>query len=111
MFTTAITVKAVEAASTIQAAGVFDWVNEKTDAAAATIQSLLVLAGLIVGLLIAWKGKSVGSVLMAIVVGGLIASLPFLITFFGARAKDETGTAASHVVISVPVDDSHAVQG
>ena len=60
--------------------GVFDWVDEKSSAAQNTIRGLLIVIGLIVAIIIAWRGKTVGSVIMAIVVGGLIASLPALIS-------------------------------
>lgn len=99
MLTTALTTHAVNAAATVQAAGIFDWVDEKTSAAQKTVAGVLILAGLIVGLVIAWRGKSVGSVLMGIVVGGLIAALPFLISFFGDRVQGETTpAAAAHVI-------------
>lgn len=71
-------------------AGLFDWINNKSQAAQNAIQGLLVLVGLIVGLVIAWRGKTVGSVILAVVVGGLIAALPALIQFFGGLSKGET---------------------
>jgi len=86
-----ITTTAIAAASSVSAqGGVLDWVNEKTAATTTAISGILVLVGLIVGLLIAWRGKNVGSVIMGILVGGLIAALPVLINFFSQRAVGET---------------------
>ncbi|WP_104056279.1 MULTISPECIES: hypothetical protein [unclassified Arthrobacter] len=93
MFSTAIataTDKIAAASTSPQAAGVFDWVNEKTAATQTAIQGILVVLGLIVALIIAWRGKNVGSVVMGIIVGGLIAALPMLISFFSERAAGET---------------------
>ena len=80
--------------------GVFDWVDEKSSAAQATIAGLLIVVGLIVALIIAWRGKTVGSVIMGIVVGGLIASLPALISFFGGKTAEETNASAPTQVIT-----------
>lgn len=88
MFTTAIT-HITTAASLPQAGGIFDWVNEKTAATQTAIQGVLIVIGLIVGLIIAWRGKNVGSVVMGILVGGLICALPVLITFFSGAAGNE----------------------
>ncbi|MBG6184736.1 putative membrane protein [Arthrobacter sp. CAN_A214] len=85
------TTTAINAASSLSAqGGVLDWVNDKTAQTTTAIQGILVLVGLIVGMLIAWRGKNVGSVIMGILVGGLIAALPLLITFFSQRAVGET---------------------
>jgi hypothetical protein len=86
-----ITSTAINAASSLSVqSGVLDFVNEKTGQTTTAIQGILVLVGLIVGMLIAWRGKNVGSVIMGILVGGLIAALPILITFFSQRAVGET---------------------
>lgn len=87
---TTATDKTLAAVSSPQAAGVLDWINDKTAQTTTAIQGILVLVGLIVGMLIAWRGKNVGSVIMGILVGGLIAALPLLITFFSQRAVGET---------------------
>lgn len=95
------TTTAINAASAVSAqGGVIDFVNEKTAATTTAIQGILVLVGLIVGMLIAWRGKNVGSVIMGILVGGLIAALPLLISFFSDRAVGETVSmdAASQMV-------------
>ena len=92
---------AINAATSVSAqGGVLDWVNTKTGETTTAIQGILVLVGLIVGMLIAWRGKNVGSVIMGILVGGLIAALPLLITFFSQRAVGETVgmDAASQIV-------------
>lgn len=88
MFTTTI-INITAATSTPQAAGIFDWVNEKTAATQTAIQGVLIVVGLIVGLIIAWRGKSVGGVIMGVLVGGLICALPVLITFFSGAASSE----------------------
>lgn len=96
MFTTAITTatgQLAAASTSVQAAGIFDWVNEKTSATQAAIQGVLVVVGLIVGLIIAWRGKNVGSVIMGVLVGGLIVALPVLITFFSGAASSEVNAA------------------
>lgn len=80
--------------------GVLDWVDEKSSAAQNTIRGLLIVIGLIVAIIIAWRGKTVGSVIMAIVVGGLIASLPALIAFFGGKTAEETNASAPTQVIT-----------
>ncbi len=86
-----ITSTAINAASSLSAqGGVLNWVDDKTAQTTAVISGILVLVGLIVGLLIAWRGKNVGSVIMGILVGGLIAALPLLITFFSGLAVGET---------------------
>lgn len=86
-----ITSTAINAASSVSAqGGVIDWVNDKTAQTTGAIAGILVLVGLIVGMLIAWRGKNVGSVIMGILVGGLIAALPLLINFFSQRAVGET---------------------
>ena len=74
--------------------GVFDWVDEKSSAAQNTIRGLLIVIGLIVAIIIAWRGKTVGSV------GGLIASLPALISFFGGKTAEETNASAPTQVIT-----------
>lgn len=89
MFTNTIT-NITAAASTPQAAGVFDWINEKTAATQTAITGILIVVGLIVGLIILWRGKSVGAVIMGVLVGGLIAALPVLIGFFSTLAIGET---------------------
>lgn len=78
--------------------GVFDWVDEKSSAAKATIAGLLIVVGLIVGLIIAWRGKTVGSVIMGIVVGSLIAALPALISFAGQLFSEETTQSAAQSI-------------
>lgn len=88
MFTSVLT-SISAAASDPQAAGVFDWVNEKTASTQTAIHGILIVIGLLAGLIIAWRGKSVGSVVMGILVGGLIAALPTLIGLFGNMAKEE----------------------
>ena len=86
-----ITSTAINAASSLSVqGGVIDFVNQKTTETTGAIQGILVLVGLIVGMLIAWRGKNVGSVIMGILVGGLIAALPLLINFFSQRAVGET---------------------
>ncbi len=86
---TSITARAGQATITAQQQGIFEWVNEKTTATQTAIQGILIVVALIVGVMIAWRGKNVGSVVMGIIVGGLIASLPILITFFSSRAQGE----------------------
>lgn len=104
MFSTAIstaTDKITAASVSPQAAGIFDWVNEKTTATQTAIQGVLVVLGLIVAIIIAWRGKNVGSVVMGIIVGGLIASLPMLIGFFSQRAAGETvGMDTAHQMVT-----------
>ena len=86
-----LTTAAINTASSVSVqGGVLDFVNDKTAQTTTAIQGILVLVGLIVGMLIAWRGKNVGSVIMGILVGGLIAALPLLITFFSQRAVGET---------------------
>ena len=95
------TTTAINAASSLSVpGGLLDFVNDKTAQTTTAIQGILVLVGLIVGMLIAWRGKNVGSVIMGILVGGLIAALPLLITFFSQRAVGETVgmDAASQIV-------------
>lgn len=99
MFQTAMASITNLAAVTVQT-GVFDWVDEKSTAAQNTIRGLLIVIGLIVAIIIAWRGKTVGSVIMAIVVGGLIASLPALISFFGSKTAEETNAPVSAQVIT-----------
>lgn len=82
--------------STILAAGIFDWANDKANQASSTMQNILIVVALIVAVTIAWKGKTVGSVILAIVIGGLIASIPALIEWFGGSAKQETNSSAPH---------------
>lgn len=98
MITTAITAKVATAAIVLQSTGIFGWVNDKTSQAELAIGGILVVVGLIVGLLIAWRGKNVGSVVMGIVVGGLIAGLPFLITFFAGRTQQEVNAAGIEMI-------------
>lgn len=91
MFTAVIT-NITAAAADPQAAGIIDWVNTKTAATQTAIQGILIVVGLIVAIIIAWRGKTVGSVIMAVAIGGLIIALPTLITFFGGAAGEEVTT-------------------
>lgn len=98
MFIPAATVHVAQATASIQATGIFDWINDKTAQTQTAIQGILIVLGLLVAIIISWRGKNVGSVIMGVVIGGLIAALPALIMFFAGAAQQETtatGTSAA----------------
>lgn len=90
MFIPAATVHVAQAMASMQATGLFDWVNDKTAQTQTAIQGILIVLGLLVAIIISWRGKNVGSVIMGVVIGGLIAALPALIIFFAGAAQQET---------------------
>lgn len=83
-------------ASTVVAAGIFDWADSKTSQASSTLQKVLILVGLLVAVTIAWRGKTIGSAIIGICVGGLIAAIPTLIEWFGGSVSDETNNSAPY---------------
>lgn len=73
---------------------VFDTVDSFTSSATASVGGILVLAGIIIGLIIAIRQKTVGGVIIGIVVGGLIAALGGIIVSISG-VFEETFTSAS----------------
>lgn len=73
---------------------VFDTVDSFTSSASASVGGILVLAGIIIGLIIAIRQKTVGGAIIGIVVGGLIAALGGIIVSISG-VFEETFTSAS----------------
>lgn len=71
---------------------VFDTVDGLVNRTQATIGGVIGLAGVIIGLLIAVKARSVTGVIVGIVVGGLIAALGGLV-LWASGVFDDTLTA------------------
>lgn len=73
---------------------VFETVDSFTSAATASLGGILVLAGVIIGLTIAIRQKTVPGAIIGIVVGGLIAALGGIIVNVSG-VFEETFTSAS----------------
>lgn len=94
----------VNAATTTVQAGVFDWVNEKGNQALATMQILAIVAGVVVGIVIAAAGRNIVSVLIGIAVGAFIAGLPAIIQGFSGNVEDEFSASGSQVSYERVID-------
>lgn len=73
---------------------VFETVDSFTSAATASLGGILVLAGVVIGLMIAIRQKTVGGAIIGIIVGGLIAALGGIIVSLSG-VFEETFTSAS----------------
>lgn len=93
----------MELATSTQAAGFFDWANNKTNDAQNLLKNVIRVVGIVVFIIIAWRSKSVGGVILGVIVGGFIFASPNLIEFFGNSTNDETnatgpdGLAGQHL--------------
>lgn len=92
--------------------GVIDWINVFTQDVKGAISGILIVAGLVVGGLIAASKRTVVGAILGVVVGGFIAGIGGLILAFGSMAQKEVvaiGQAeTAHVLV---VDETHAPGG
>ena len=74
----------------------FEFIDNLTSSATSTIGGILVLAGIIVALVIAFAKKTVGGVLQGLIIGGLIAGIGvFVVALSGLFEQTFTNENAS----------------
>lgn len=96
----------ITAAIAIIPSNVFDTVDGLVNRTQASIGGIITLAGIIVGLLLAWKARSVSGVIIGIIVGGLIAGLGGLILWAsGVFNETLTTPTAAAAGVSTTVDE------
>lgn len=64
---------------TIQAAGAFEWANNMLNSTQAVLGSALVVVGLLVFIIAAWRTKNIPGIIGGLIAGGLIAGAGVLI--------------------------------
>ena len=90
----------------VTASGITGWINDAANRTQDSLTAVVVVAGLIVGMVIAVKGRTMGSVIMGVVVGGVICALPFLIPSAGDMAQEELGAMGQTITVPAALSAS-----
>lgn len=87
---------------TIQAAGAFEWANNILNSTQALLGSALVVIGLLVFIIAAWRTKNIPGIIGGLIAGGLIAGAGVLIVALSGvfqQTVQEGNTTASPISI------------
>lgn len=94
------TVNNVVATENYQAAGLFDTVNSLISNTQATVGSLLVLMGMLIFIIVAWRTKTLPGIIGGLVAGGIVAGAGAIVIAFSGiftQTIQETTTASAEV--------------
>lgn len=67
---------------TIQAAGIFEWGNNILNNTQAILGSLLLVVGLVIFIIIAWRTKNIPGIIGGLIAGGIVAGAGVIIVAF-----------------------------
>lgn len=67
----------------------FDWAGNTVDRASGLIEAVLIVIGLVVAIMIIVKNPTVGRVIIGIMVGAFIASLPWILPAVGEMFRGD----------------------
>lgn len=87
---------------TIQAAGAFEWANNILSSTQALLGSALVVIGLLVFIIAAWRTKNIPGIIGGLIAGGLIAGAGVLIVALSGvfqQTVQEGNTTAAPISI------------
>ncbi|WP_083906488.1 hypothetical protein [Acaricomes phytoseiuli] len=95
----------LQASPLMASGGIFGWFDDKTSQAERTIQGLLIVLGLVVAIIIAWK-RTITSIVLAILLGGLIMGLPTILKSFSGKTGEEFASGVQQASIVTVQDPS-----
>ncbi|WP_237189256.1 hypothetical protein [Rothia nasimurium] len=101
--TTPILTAATPAHNDLQAAGLFDTINNLVTNTQATLGGVLVVVGLLVFIIAAWRTKTIPGIIGGLVAGGIIAGAGAIIIALSGvftQTIQETNTATANTTIT-----------